>query len=212
MSTVIRFKRKTSTGNNNVDLLAGEPYINLTDHHFYICEEDGKVPDKAVNEITKQSAANDTIKFQVGTSSSNIYEKKITDVANAYDLANLKFEQASGTKIKLTWGPTGKQKSTTFNVEGSISGVIDKAANVTDAIAGHPINSIFEDNGTTAKNATNATNAVNATNATQLTTSAGSATTPVYFKDGKPVSTNVDIVSLETKVENLENQLTWGSF
>lgn len=209
MSTVIRFKRKTSTGNNNVDLLAGEPYINLKDHHFYICEEDGKVPAKAINEITKQNANNDTIKFQVGTDPNNIYEKKITDVANAYDLSNLKFEKTSGTEIKLTWGPTGKQKSTTFNVEGSISGVIDKAANVTSEIAGHPINNIFEDNGITVKNATDA---VNAEKATQLTTSAGSATTPVYFKDGKPVSTNVDIVSLKTKVDNLENQLTWGEF
>ena len=52
MSTVIRFKRKKSGGNTGVDLLPGEPYFNLNDKHFYICEKDGSFPDKHIAEVT----------------------------------------------------------------------------------------------------------------------------------------------------------------
>lgn len=83
MSTVIRFKRKKLTGNDNVDLLAGEPYFNLNDKHFYICEEDGSFPDKHVAEVTTVTVSDATVKFYVGGDTNNLYEKTINNVANA---------------------------------------------------------------------------------------------------------------------------------
>lgn len=85
MSTVIRFKRKKSGGNTGVDLLPGEPYFNLNDKHFYICEQDGSFPDKHIAEVTTvtKDVSDATVKFYVGGDTTNLYEKTINNVESA---------------------------------------------------------------------------------------------------------------------------------
>lgn len=83
MSTLIQLKRKKSTGNANISLLAGEPYYNLTDKKLYIGDSttSSNIPTtkKHVAQITKLTAADSaSIKFQVGEDPNNIYETTIT--------------------------------------------------------------------------------------------------------------------------------------
>lgn len=123
---LFRIKRKKSTGNNNVKLLAGEPYYNLADKRLYVGDSDNQSlsQKKHVAQITNlDSAANGKIKFQIGEDPTNVYEKE----------------------LQLT-----------------ITGVQEAAANVTTSINGVNISEIFESDGKKVKNATYADRAGNA--------------------------------------------------
>lgn len=205
MSTIIRFKRKLSKGNDGITLLPGEPFFNLNDNHFYIGNKNGKLQDVAGIQINN-NAADDTVDFHVGVdhyqktinnvanvsetvggrSIDEIFEKDspvVTKAATANDVTNLSLSQSDKATIKLTWGESN-QHSASFTVNaGDISGTISNAANVTATINGTKISDIFASDGKKVNNA------VSADSATKLSSSAGGVLQPVYFKEGKPVQT-----------------------
>lgn len=100
MATLIRLKRKVSSGNNGITLKRGEPYYNVSDQRFYIGNEDGEKLDENSIDIAKIQSIekvlhptqlkkepwgeSDTVSFQVGGNSENIYEKRISYVENSY--------------------------------------------------------------------------------------------------------------------------------
>lgn len=207
MSTIIRFKRKNTTGNDKVKLLPGEPFFNVKDKHFYIGNDDGTLQDVAGIKINT-AAADNVVDFNVGI---DHYQKTINNVANvsktvgnrkieeifetnssvvkkasvANDVTNLSLSESEGATIRLTWGDKSDPHYTYFTVNaGNISGTISNAANVTSTINGNKISDIFASDGKKVKNA------VSADSAAKLSSSAGGALQPVYFKDGKPVKTD----------------------
>lgn len=135
MSTVIRFKRKNTTGSDGITLLPGEPFFNVKDKKFYIGNSNGTPDD--ITKITSESDASNIVSFHIGSDSNNKYEK-----------------------------------------------IINNVENVTGKINGKNISSIFESDGTTVKSSTSSK---------KLTTSAGSATQPIYFKEGVPVATEFEL-------------------
>ena len=81
MATLIRLKRKTTPGNNNVVLAAGEAYYNLADKRLYVGSQDSEIVNenkKHLTEITAIDAGPTVVKFQIGEDVTNVYEKKIT--------------------------------------------------------------------------------------------------------------------------------------
>ena len=97
MSTVIRFKRKNTTGSDGIKLLPGEPFFNVKDKKFYIGNDDGKPQDIAGIKINNDAAA-DTVDFTIGTDQ---YQKTINNVANvtmvAKYLGHAKIEETLNT-------------------------------------------------------------------------------------------------------------------
>lgn len=79
MATLIKVKRKRSTGNGNMIVNSGEPFYNMADKHFYIGnkENESVSSKKHIAEITNLSSAADTISFQIGEDAKNKFEKKI---------------------------------------------------------------------------------------------------------------------------------------
>lgn len=206
MSTVIRFKRKNTTGSDGIKLLPGEPFFNVKDKKFYIGNDDGKPQDIAGIKINNDAAA-DTVDFTIGT---DRYQKTINNVANvsktvggrniddifetdspvvkkssvANDVTNMSLSKSKGATVKLTWGDGSNQHEESFTVNAeSISGTISNAANVTERINGQKISDIFATDGKKVKNAESADSA------TKLASSNGGKLQPVYFQDGKPVNT-----------------------
>lgn len=108
MATLIRLKRKKSTGNSGIILASGEPYYNLIDKRLYIGNTNGEnissSSKKHIAEITPIEAGATTVKFQIGEDENNIYEKKITadaiegTISNATDAINVT-STISGTAI-----------------------------------------------------------------------------------------------------------------
>lgn len=207
MSTIIRFKRKNTTGNDKVKLLPGEPFFNVKDKHFYIGNDDGTLQNVAGIKINTD-ATDDTVDFHVGVDQ---YQKTINNVANvsktvgnrkieeifekdspvvkkasvANDVTNLSLSESKEATIKLTWGDKSDPHYTSFTVNaGNISGTISNAANVTETINGKKISDIFASDGKKVKNA------VSADSATMLSSDGGGALQPVYFQNGKPVKTD----------------------
>ncbi len=210
MSTIIRFKRKLSEGNEGIKLLPGEPFFNLNDKHFYIGNDDGSLQNVAGIQINNNAAA-DTVDFHVGV---DHYQKTINNVANVSktvggrnideifetnstvvkeastvsDVKNLSLSSSKDATIRLTWGDARNPHSTAFTVNaGSISGIISSAKDVTSTINGTNISDIFSSDGKKVKNA------ASADSATKLATSAGDDLTPVYFNEGKPVKTRYSL-------------------
>ena len=206
MSTVIRFKRKNTTGSDGITLLPGEPFFNVKDRKFYIGNDDGTPQDIAGIKINNDAAA-DTVNFTIGNDQ---YQKTINNVANvsktvggrniddifetdspvvkkssvANDVTNMSLSKSEGATVKLTWGDGSNQHEQSFTVNaGSISGTISSAANVTEKINGQKISDIFATDGKKVKNAESADSA------TKLASSNGGELQPVYFQEGKPVNT-----------------------
>ena len=136
MATLIRLKRKKSSGNNGVVLTAGEAYYNLADKRLYVGNTDNddisSVSKKHIAQITAIEAGATTVKFQLGEDESNVYEKTITAEAIEGTIENAKNAQ------NLTSTIAGTPLSNLFNMSG-----------------GKP---------TSVKSATSATSATNATN------------------------------------------------
>ena len=99
MATLIRLKRKKSSGNAGIVLAAGEAYYNTADKRLYIGNTDGEDlssdSKKHIVQITPIEAGATTVKFQLGEDESNVYEKKITadaiegTISNAKDATNV---------------------------------------------------------------------------------------------------------------------------
>lgn len=99
MATLIRLKRKKSSGNAGIVLAAGEAYYNTADKRLYIGNTDGEDVSsdskKHIVQITPIEAGATTVKFQLGEDESNVYEKKITadaiegTISNAKDATNV---------------------------------------------------------------------------------------------------------------------------
>lgn len=212
MSTIIRFKRKLSKGNDGITLLPGEPFFNTVNKHFYVGNADGTLQDVAGIKINND-AADDTVEFNIGE---DLYKKTINNVDNvsktvggrsideifekdspvvktssvsncAHDVTNLSLKTSEGATVRLTWGTKDAPHFEEFTVKaGSISGVIDQAKNVTTTINSKNISDIFDTDGVTAKKATTATKL--------SSTSVGSVKHPVYFNnEGKPVQTTYSL-------------------
>lgn len=99
MATLIRLKRKKSSGNAGIVLAAGEAYYNTADKRLYIGNTDGEDVSsdskKHIVQITPIEAGATTVKFQLGEDENNVYEKKITadaiegTISNAKDATNV---------------------------------------------------------------------------------------------------------------------------
>ena len=99
MATLIRLKRKKSSGNAGIVLASGEAYYNTADKRLYIGNTDGEDVSsdskKHIVQITPIEVGAATIKFQLGEDESNVYEKKITaddmegTISNAKDATNV---------------------------------------------------------------------------------------------------------------------------
>ena len=90
MSTIIRFKRKLSEGNEGITLLPGEPFFNVKDKKFYIGNDNGTPQDVAGIKINTDAAA-DTVDFYVGV---DRYQKTINNVSNVSEtVGNRKIEE-----------------------------------------------------------------------------------------------------------------------
>lgn len=99
MATLIRLKRKKSSGNAGIVLAAGEAYYNTADKRLYIGNTDGEDVSsdskKHIVQITPIEAGATTVKFQLGEDESNVYEKRITadaiegTISNAKDATNV---------------------------------------------------------------------------------------------------------------------------
>lgn len=108
MATLIRLKRKKSSGNSGVVLAAGEAYYNTADKRLYIGNTDGEDVSsdskKHIVQITPIDAGATTVKFQLGEDENNVYEKKITaeaiegTISNAKDATNVS-STIAGTAI-----------------------------------------------------------------------------------------------------------------
>ena len=108
MATLIRLKRKKSSGNSGVVLAAGEAYYNIADKRLYIGNTDGEDVSsdskKHIVQITPIDAGATTVKFQLGEDENNVYEKTITaeaiegTISNAKDATNVS-STIAGTAI-----------------------------------------------------------------------------------------------------------------
>lgn len=97
MPTLIRLKRKKSTGSTGVLLQSGEPYYNLDEKKLFIGNDTGEagataIPStqKHIAEITDKhpvtassakNAGDATVSFSVGEASDNQYTKTVNNVA-----------------------------------------------------------------------------------------------------------------------------------
>lgn len=90
MATLIRFKRKKSSGDSGVKLKSGEPYYNLQDHKLFVGnnDEDDVTQKKHIAQITQNDSNNTPeIEFTIGDDASgNKYSKTINNVSVAKGL------------------------------------------------------------------------------------------------------------------------------
>lgn len=108
MATLIRLKRKKSSGNTGIVLAAGEAYYNTADKRLYIGNTDGEdassASKKHIAQITPIDAGETTVKFQLGEDENNVYEKTIRadaiegTISSAKDAVNVS-STIAGTAI-----------------------------------------------------------------------------------------------------------------
>ena len=101
MATLIRLKRKVSSGNNGITLKRGEPYYNISDKHLYVGNEnDEKLTNerKHITQITSVEGigesgpdlnndpweGKDTVEFYIGEDTNNCYKKVIEYVKKSH--------------------------------------------------------------------------------------------------------------------------------
>ena len=130
MATLIKLKRKATTGNNGIKLSRGEPFYNIADKHLYIGHENNE--DLSTNsrmhiaQVTGLNLNNepptgteyddveyfcngkDTVSFSIGEDMNNSYSKKIERVAEAYTAQNgikdVMFDKETGVLLIETLG------------------------------------------------------------------------------------------------------------
>lgn len=91
--TLIKFKRKKSSSNEDITLHAGEPFYNLSDKRLYIGSKDGEKLEnkKHVAEVTLIKDASGT-RFQIGEDSTNVIDLDKSGVT-----ASIKWESFDST-------------------------------------------------------------------------------------------------------------------
>lgn len=181
MSTIIRFKRKLTAGSEEIKLLPGEPFFNLNDNHFYIGNKDGKLQNVAGIKINKDAAA-DTVDFHVGVDQ---YQKTINNVAHSTDAEKLTSTNVGSldTPVYFVDGKPAacKLPEASNDKYGLVKLGYEKPATETNNY--RPVQK--DTNGRLYVHIAGTIEGV-ATSADKLTTSAGSATQPIYFKEGVP--------------------------
>lgn len=150
MATLIRLKRKKSSGNNGIVLAAGEAYYNTVDKHLYIGNTDGEDVSedskKHIAQITKLEADDKTISFQIGEDSENVYTKRITaasidgTVSNAENVTTSINGKAitdifSGTVAKKA-AQLNTARNLTTNLNSTSPGSFNGTANVSIGVSG----------------------------------------------------------------------------
>lgn len=182
MSTIIRFKRKLTAGSEEIKLLPGEPFFNLNDNHFYIGNKDGKPYD--IVEITNNnSGENSTISFSVGN---HQYSKIINNVTHATESEKLTSKSVGGTEVPVYFTSEGKPAACELPKADSSKYGLVKLGYVKPTTQTNNYRPVEKDeNGKLYVHVAGPVEGV-ATSAEKLTTSAGSATQPIYFKEGVP--------------------------
>lgn len=109
MATLIRLKRKVSSGNNGITLKRGEPYYNISDKHLYVGNENDEqltnerkhitqitsVEGKELSSIPGENdeifikdkdpwEGKDTVEFYIGEDTNNSYKKVIEYVEKSH--------------------------------------------------------------------------------------------------------------------------------
>lgn len=112
MATLIRLKRKVSSGNNGITLKRGEPYYNISDKHLYVGNENDEqltnerkhitqitsVEGKELSPIPGENGeivitpdldkdpweGKDTVEFYIGEDTNNSYKKVIEYVEKSH--------------------------------------------------------------------------------------------------------------------------------
>lgn len=118
MATLIRLKRKKSSGNAGIVLAAGEAYYNTADKRLYIGNTDGEdassASKKHIAQITPIDAGETTVKFQLGEDENNVYEKTIRadaiegTISSAKDATNVT-STIAGTAISTLFSMTSNK-------------------------------------------------------------------------------------------------------
>lgn len=217
MATLIKLRRKKSSGNNGVTLAAGEAYYNLADKHLFVgnSENEEVTSKKHIAQITPIEKGSNTIAFQIGEDSSNLYEKTIDAGTLSGSIENAK----NASNVTASIG--GVAISTLFNVSNGKPISIKNATTATKATYASDsttqtigerftaVNSAITDitNGTTTvKNATNAANATNADDLTNLSLSKSKgATITLSWGTNKSSSFTVTASSISGTMDNAAN-------
>jgi len=188
MSTIIRFKRKLSGGNEGITLLPGEPFFNVKDKKFYIGNENGKLQD--VVGITINTAEDNVVDFNVGV---DHYRKTINNVAHSTEADKLTSKNIGGSEVPVYFDGEGKPVACTLpeadiNKYGLVQLGYEKPEDETNNY--RPV--AKDKNGKLYVYVAGPVEGV-ATSADKLTTSAGSDTQPVYFNNGIPTVTSYEL-------------------
>ena len=188
MSTVIRFKRKNTTGSNGITLLPGEPFFNVKDKKFYIGNEEGKPQDIAGIKINND-AADDTVDFTIGTDQ---YQKTINNVAHSVESEKLTSKSVGSTDVPVYFTSEGKPAACELPEADSSKYGLVKLGYVKPETETRNYQPVVKDtNGRLYVYIAGDIEGV-ATSAEKLkltTTAVGSATQPVYFNNGVPEPT-----------------------
>ena len=187
MSTVIRFKRKNTTGSDGITLLPGEPFFNVKDKKFYIGNDEGKLQDIAGIKINNDAAA-DVVDFNVGV---DHYQKTINNVAHSVESEKLTSKSVGSTDVPVYFTSEGKPAACELPKADSSKYGLVKLGYVKPATETSNYQPVEKDttSGCLYVHIRGSVDGV-ATSAEKLTTTAvGSATQPVYFNNGVPVAT-----------------------
>lgn len=190
MSTIIRFKRKNTTGSDGITLLPGEPFFNVKDKKFYIGNEEGKPQDIAGIKINN-AAADNTVDFTIGT---DRYQKTINNVAHSVESEKLTSKSVGSTDVPVYFTREGKPAACELPEADSSKYGLVKLGYVKPATETSNYQPVEKDttSGCLYVHIRGTLEGV-ATSAEKLkltTTAVGSATQPVYFNNGVPVVTD----------------------
>ena len=127
MATLIRLKRKVSSGNNGITLKRGEPYYNISDKHLYVGNENDEQltnERKHITQITSVEGKDlgegkDTVEFYIGEDTNNCYKKvieyveksHIADFVESGCISNIQYDAEKDTLIITETSELGSVQS-----------------------------------------------------------------------------------------------------
>ena len=127
MATLIRLKRKVSSGNNGITLKRGEPYYNISDKHLYVGNENDEQltnERKHITQITSVEGKDlgegkDTVEFYIGEDTNNSYKKvieyveksHIADFVESGCISNIRYDAEKDTLIVTETSALGSVQS-----------------------------------------------------------------------------------------------------
>lgn len=181
MSTIIRFKRKLTEGSERIKLLPGEPFFNVHDKKFYMGNEDGTLQDIAGIKIN--TAEDNVVDFNVGVAQ---YKKTINNVAHSTEAEKLTSTNIGNSETPVYFAADGKPAACKLPEASNDKFGLVKLGYEKPATETNNYRPVRKDtNGRLYVHIAGTIEGV-ATSADKLTTSAGSATQPIYFKEGVP--------------------------